>query len=90
MPATPALRRTPWQAVADQQAGVISRGQLLELGLTAAQVKADINSRRGCSTRDLVPLQADQPHCGCGTLQTCHALSTSSFQNRDGSIRSQD
>ncbi|MET0965061.1 MAG: hypothetical protein ABWZ02_01615, partial [Nakamurella sp.] len=46
MPITPALRRTPWETVTDLQAGVISRGQLLELGLTAAQVRADLNSRR--------------------------------------------
>lgn len=46
MPITPALRRTPWQQVTDLQAGVISRGQLLEFGLTPAQVKADMNSRR--------------------------------------------
>jgi very-short-patch-repair endonuclease len=46
MPRSPALRNADWVAIAELQSGVISRGQLLDLGLSAAEAKADINTGR--------------------------------------------
>jgi hypothetical protein len=46
MPPSPALRRVGWAAVAELQAGIITRGQLMELGLSPMQAKAYINNGR--------------------------------------------
>jgi hypothetical protein len=46
MPPSPALRRVGWAAIAEFQSGVISRRQLIELGLSPMQAKADINTGR--------------------------------------------
>ena len=46
MPASPALRRVGWMAIAELQGGIISRGQLLDLDLTSAQAKSDISTGR--------------------------------------------
>jgi very-short-patch-repair endonuclease len=46
MPRSPALRNADWAAIAELQSGVISRGQLLDLGLSATQAKADVNTGR--------------------------------------------
>jgi len=46
MPPSPALRRVGWAAIAELQSGVISRRQLIELGLSPMQAKADINTGR--------------------------------------------
>ncbi len=46
MPSSPALRRVGWAAVAELQAGIISRRQLMELGLSRMQAKAYINNGR--------------------------------------------
>ena len=46
MPRSAAPRRTVWAPIAEDQAGVISRGQLLQVGLTAAQAKADVANGR--------------------------------------------
>jgi len=46
MPRSPALRNADWTALAELQSGVISRGQLMDLGLSAAEAKADVNTGR--------------------------------------------
>ena len=46
MPSRRALWHAPWAAVAEAQCGIISRSQLLEIGLTPAQAKVDINAGR--------------------------------------------
>lgn len=46
MPITPALRQVPWAEIADAQSGIVSRGQLLGIGLTVAQAKTDLTSGR--------------------------------------------
>ena len=46
MPSRRALWHAPWAAVAEAQCGIISRSQLLEIGLTPAQAKVDINTGR--------------------------------------------
>jgi hypothetical protein len=49
MTRSPALRRASWEELAQFQSGVISRGQLLGLGLTAAQARADVETGRWVS-----------------------------------------
>jgi hypothetical protein len=49
MTRSPALRRASWEELAQFQSGVISRGQLLGLGLSAAQARADIETGRWVS-----------------------------------------
>jgi len=46
MPSRRVLWHAPWAAVAEAQCGIISRSQLLEIGLTPAQAKVDINTGR--------------------------------------------
>jgi hypothetical protein len=46
MPSSPALRRVGWANVAEPQGGIIGRNQLLDLDLTPAQEKSDINNWR--------------------------------------------
>lgn len=46
MPTSRALRRIPWAPIAESQSGMISRSQLLQVGLTAAQAKADVTNGR--------------------------------------------
>ncbi len=46
MPPRPALHRVGWADIAELQAGVISRSQVLGLALTPAQAKSDLNSGR--------------------------------------------
>lgn len=46
MTRSPALRRASWQDLSEFQSGLISRSQLLGLGLTAAQARADIKTGR--------------------------------------------
>ncbi|MGS0688188.1 hypothetical protein ACVBEQ_24020 [Nakamurella sp. GG22] len=46
MPVAAALHRTPWSAVADAQSGIISRRQLVGLGLTPTQAKANVAAGR--------------------------------------------
>ena len=41
-----ALWNAPWAAIAEAQCGIISRCQLLEIGLTPAQAKADVTNGR--------------------------------------------
>ncbi len=46
MSSTPAVRRVGWVDIAKLQGGIISRHQLLDLGLTPAQAKSEINNGR--------------------------------------------
>ena len=41
-----ALTRTRWSRLAEVQSGIVSRGQIVELGLTATQAKANLNAGR--------------------------------------------
>src|SRR6478672_8020881 len=42
--AQPRLRTADWAAIAERQSGVISRGQLMDLGLSAAEARADVDT----------------------------------------------
>src|SRR5664280_3125053 len=46
MPSRRALWHAPWAAVAEAQCCIISRSQLLEIGMTPAQAKVDISNGR--------------------------------------------
>ena len=46
MPSSPALRRVSWAAIAELQSGMISRRQLIQLGLSPMQARADVNTGR--------------------------------------------